>query len=127
MKDKCNKAQREARKSIAEIATEFEACRLTLAAIGDETRQQIILALLGRDEGVRVGEITERTNLSRPAVSHHVKVLKDAGMIGVRRVGTMNFYFLDYDSSELIKIERLCRHVRDLVVTPPGGGSRARV
>ena len=47
--------------------------------------------------GIRVGEITKRTNLSRPAVSHHLKLLRDAGIVKVRREGTRNYYYLDPD------------------------------
>ena len=35
--------------------------------------------------GVRVGEITKRTHLSRPAVSHHLQILREAGILGVRK------------------------------------------
>lgn len=68
-----------------------------LNAIGDETRQAIIITLMqsAGTPGMRVGEITERTNLSRPAVSHHLKILKEAQIINVRKQGTMNFYYCD--------------------------------
>lgn len=78
------------------MLNQFAACRKLLIALGDETRQAIIAVLTGADceEGMRVGEITEKTHLSRPAVSHHVKILLDAEVIGLRRQATMNFYFL---------------------------------
>ncbi|WP_342543881.1 metalloregulator ArsR/SmtB family transcription factor [Lysinibacillus sp. FSL K6-4013] len=44
---------------------------------------------------MRVGEITEQTHLSRPAVSHHLKILRDAGVILMRKEGTKNFYYID--------------------------------
>lgn len=68
-----------------------------LLAIGDETRQSILLVLMGTDcqTGLRVGEITEQTHLSRPAVSHHLKILRDAGIILMRKEGTKNFYYID--------------------------------
>lgn len=47
--------------------------------------------------GVRVGAITEMTNLSRPAVSHHLSILKDAGLVKLRREGTKNYYYFDAD------------------------------
>ncbi|MDR1539191.1 MAG: ArsR family transcriptional regulator [Clostridiales bacterium] len=81
------------------IKEQFKASRRILAAIGDETRQSIILTLMemevkGECEGMRVGEITAKTHLSRPAVSHHLKILLEAGMIGVTPEGTKNFYWL---------------------------------
>jgi len=45
--------------------------------------------------GLRMGEITEQTHFSRPAVSHHLKVLRDAGVILMRKEGTKNFYYIN--------------------------------
>lgn len=91
-----------------EILHQFTACSTLLIALGDETRQTIIAALTCTDceKGMRVGEITEKTHLSRPAVSHHVKILLDAEVIGLRRQGTMNFYYLKLGGawSELVAL-----------------------
>lgn len=82
------------------MAKSFEKCRRALVALGDENRQHLILEMMktGKCEGVRVGEITERTNLSRPAVSHHLQILKNAGIVKVRRDGTKNYYSFDEKS-----------------------------
>lgn len=87
----------------------FDACRPTLRAIGDETRQIIIRVLIENCEkdGMRVGEIQKRANISRAAVSHHLKILKEAGIIDFRREGAKNFYYLDPDGSSLIKVAEL--------------------
>lgn len=79
------------------IKDDFMNCQKVLLAIGDETRQSILLVLMGTDcqTGLRVGEITEQTHLSRPAVSHHIKILRDAGVILMRKEGTKNFYYID--------------------------------
>lgn len=101
---------------IQELTEEFKRCSTALSAIGDETRQSIILALLeGTEGGQRVGEITENVNLSRPAVSHHLKVLKDAGIVSVRRTGTMNFYYLNPQKSTLVRIRSLMARVDELM------------
>lgn len=110
----------ECSESIFSLSAEFKNCRKAFTAMGDETRQLIIVALLESDcHGIRVGEITKRTNLSRPAVSHHIKILMDAGIIGMRREGTKNFYYIDYSVSELNKIETLFSHIRALVAYTP--------
>ncbi|MGV0167830.1 ArsR/SmtB family transcription factor [Furfurilactobacillus sp. WILCCON 0119] len=77
--------------------TNFSACQPMLVALGDEARQAILLTLIGTTcaEGLRVGDITAAVNLSRPAVSHHLKLLKDSGLVNVRKQGTMNFYSVD--------------------------------
>lgn len=58
---------------INQLAGEFEQCREILLALGDENRQHLILEMMRMRDcgGARVGAITEQTNLSRPAVSHH--------------------------------------------------------
>ena len=87
------------------IADELKECKKPFLALGDETRQQIIIALLESDcSGIRVGEITKKTNLSRPAVSHHLRILRDAGMINMRREGTKNYYFVDASESQWKRI-----------------------
>lgn len=82
---------------------QFEECRSALSAMGDHTRQLIIRAFMEHtgEGGLRVGEIQENTNISRTAVSHHLKVLKEAGIIDRKKVGTKNYYFLDAKSSSI--------------------------
>ena len=91
---------------VKKLAAEFESCQKILTALGDEVRQHLILHMMlhGKDcNGMRVPEITELTHLSRPAVSHHLQILKDAGVVRVRKEGTMNYYYFASDNS----IERL--------------------
>ena len=66
------------RKDIEKLADDFESCHKILTAIGDENRQHLILEMMkmGNCRGVRVGDIDKKTNLSRPAVSHHLQILK---------------------------------------------------
>jgi Bacterial regulatory protein, arsR family. len=56
-----------------------------LTALGDPSRQHIILEMMQMNDcnGSRVIEITEKTDLSRPAVSHHLQILKDAGIVPI--------------------------------------------
>lgn len=97
------------------LAREFESCRRAFTALGDENRQHIIIALLENYGGMRVGEITKRTNLSRPAVSHHLKVLKDAGIVSMFKQGTMNFYHVDANEGQWGPLVALMEHINDLV------------
>lgn len=98
------------------IIKEFEVCHDALVAIGDETRQLIIMTLLASDcNGIRVGEITEKTHLSRPAVSHHLKILKEAGMINMRREGTKNYYYMDANETQWGQIAQLVNHIYEVV------------
>ncbi|MFV0414617.1 MAG: ArsR/SmtB family transcription factor [Oscillospiraceae bacterium] len=98
------------------IAKEFEECRKAIIAIGDETRQHIITALLQNENaGMRVGEITDKTHLSRPAVSHHLQMLKDAKIIAMRRVGTRNYYYMNANETEWGKLTKLVNHVNEVI------------
>ncbi|MFX3636716.1 MAG: ArsR/SmtB family transcription factor [Candidatus Pristimantibacillus sp.] len=85
---------------IANLANEFKKNQKVLIAIGDETRQAILMTLIQgqQNPGMRVGEIKEKTHLSRPTVSHHLRILKDAQIISVLKEGTINYYRLDVTS-----------------------------
>lgn len=107
--------------SIESLADEFKACRKVLIAFGDETRQHMILSMMqmGKCDGVRVGEITEHTNLSRPAVSHHLKILKDAGIVKVRREGTKNYYYFDADAEAMMSLSKMLSHAMEIMEQLP--------
>lgn len=96
----------ELEKQINELSKSFSLCRKMLLAIGDETRQHLILEMMkiGDCNGVRVGEITKKTNLSRPAVSHHLQILKDAGIVRMRKEGTKNYYYFDVEDGTFDKL-----------------------
>ena len=66
-----------------------------IAVLGDPTRQTIFELL---SEGPSsVGDLAELLPVSRPAVSQHLKVLKDAGLLLDERDGTRRIYRLDPD------------------------------
>ncbi len=91
-------------KRISNLTRLFQENKDVFIALGDETRLHIIIEMLKlasinpNCEGIRVGKICKISNLSRPAISHHMKYLKDSGIIKVNKKGTMNFYYLDADS-----------------------------
>jgi DNA-binding transcriptional ArsR family regulator len=64
-------------------------------ALGDPTRRAIFERLA--DGPKAVGEIADELPVSRPAVSQHLKVLKDAGLVIDRRAGNRRIYQLDPD------------------------------
>ena len=86
-------------REISRLAKEFKASQKVMTALGDEMRQHLILIMMqsGECTGLRVGEIAEKTRLSRPAVSHHLQILKDAGIVKMRREATRNYYYFDAD------------------------------
>jgi DNA-binding transcriptional ArsR family regulator len=64
-----------------------------LTALGDPTRRAIFERL--GDAPLAVGELARELPVSRPAVSQHLKVLKDAGLVIDRPAGTRRIYQLD--------------------------------
>ena len=64
-----------------------------MTALGDPTRQAIFERLVERPRPV--GELAGELPVSRPAVSQHLKVLKDAGLVIDRKVGTRRLYQVD--------------------------------
>ncbi len=66
---------------------------IQLDALGDPTRRALF-ELLTREERA-VGQLAERFPISRPAVSQHLRVLTDAGLLTVRREGTRRLYAAD--------------------------------
>lgn len=75
-----------------------------LTAIGDPVRLQILFVLQG--DRCNVGDIAAQFKLSRPAISHHLKVLKDAAIVQSEKAGQEVFYWIDkkYIVSELRKL-----------------------
>jgi DNA-binding transcriptional ArsR family regulator len=64
-----------------------------LAALGDSTRRAIFERLAERPRAV--GELASELPISRPAVSQHLKVLKDARLVVDQRAGTRRIYQVD--------------------------------
>jgi DNA-binding transcriptional ArsR family regulator len=64
-----------------------------VSALGDPTRRAIFERLAGGPRSV--GELAAELPVSRPAVSQHLKVLKDAGLVEVRADGTRRLYRVD--------------------------------
>ena len=110
---------------IRQLAEEIQSCQKVLQALGDENRQYMILGMiqLGKCSGVRVGEITAMTHLSRPAVSHHLRILKDAGLVKVRKEGTKNFYYFDADAQAMDQLIDMLVHAREIMALLPDRSS----
>jgi DNA-binding transcriptional ArsR family regulator len=72
-----------------------------LAALGDPTRQAIVELLAA---GPRAGgELADSLPGARPAVSHHLRVIKEAGLVTDRAVGTRRLYQLDPAGADAVR------------------------
>ena len=72
-----------------------------LDALGDATRRRVFSRLQGGTRSVR--EIADGMDVSRPAVSQHLKILKAAGLVVVRAEGTRRLYAVDTQGIEALR------------------------
>ena len=72
-----------------------------ITALADPTRRRILELL--RDEPKSVGELAEGQPVSRPAVSQHLKVLKDAGLVRAEPRGNRRLYLVTHDGLDELR------------------------
>jgi DNA-binding transcriptional ArsR family regulator len=101
----------------------------TLAALADPTRREILALLAAGERGA--GELAGRFPVSRPAISRHLRVFREAGLVQVRAEGQRRVYALDpRPLSELdawlTPYRRLWAHRLDALDTEIARGRRAR-
>ncbi|MGN1343075.1 MAG: ArsR/SmtB family transcription factor [Traorella sp.] len=106
---------------IKKLTEEFKKSQKILLALGDENRQHLIVEMIqmGKCNGVRVNEITQNTYLSRPAVSHHLKILKEAGLLKMRKEGTKNYYYFDADMVAMNQLILMLIHAKQIMNVLP--------
>ena len=89
----------------------FRECIPIFNALSDPARQDIIL-LLAEREPLSVNEIAEHSNLSRPAISHHLKIMRDIQLVVIEQKGTQRYYSLSLDQS-VLQLKQLITIVED--------------
>lgn len=77
--------------AIENFVDDFE----VMNALADRNRQKIIVLLCNHlTEGLTVTEITEQMAITQPAVSHHLKIMREAGLVAFRKNGLQSLYYL---------------------------------
>jgi ArsR family transcriptional regulator len=76
------------------IPREWRNISKVYTALGDEHRQRILLTF-GPGERLNVGQIVEVSTLSRSAVSHHLKILRDAGVLQSQKEGKEIYFWIN--------------------------------
>jgi DNA-binding transcriptional ArsR family regulator len=72
-----------------------------LGALGDQTRRAIVDLLVDRPRAV--AELAEELPVGRPAVSLHLKVLREAGLVKDKAMGTRRIYSIDPTGLEVLR------------------------
>jgi ArsR family transcriptional regulator, arsenate/arsenite/antimonite-responsive transcriptional repressor len=98
--------------TLKDVKKSFRTSTQFFHALGDTFRQDIVL-LLAERERLNVNEITEHIALSRPAVSHHLKVLLQANIVISARVSRENYYSLTIEKS-LIDLHSLIQRCKEI-------------
>ncbi|MCD8342196.1 MAG: metalloregulator ArsR/SmtB family transcription factor [Clostridiales bacterium] len=107
----------------AALIDDFRSFLKVFSALGDENRQLIFLTLMaGGQEGMRVPDITARVHLSRPAVSRHLKIMKEAGLINCHREGTRNYYYVDANESCWHQLREFVDQIDDMAAQAAASG-----
>jgi ArsR family transcriptional regulator, arsenate/arsenite/antimonite-responsive transcriptional repressor len=77
------------------MTTKFDPV-LFAKAIADETRQKIMSVCCCC--WLSVNEIVEKVGFTQPTISHHLAILRDAGLVNIREEGKQTFYSLNQDN-----------------------------
>lgn len=100
---------------LAQAQEDFKVCVPIFTALGDSTRQKLCLDLAAAGiEGINVADLAGKSILSRPAISHHLKVLKDSGIVEPLKKGTQIFYKLRLKDA-LVPMKALIDTVEEII------------
>lgn len=78
--------------------TEAERIAVLLKALADPGRVRLVNMLATSPDPICVCDFTEPLGLSQPTVSHHLRKLREAGLVHVERRGTWSYYWLDREA-----------------------------
>jgi len=76
------------------IPAEWKNISELFVALGDEQRQRLLLAF-EKDERMNILQLVENSNLSRTAVTHHLKVLHNSGALKSEKIGKEVFFWVN--------------------------------
>jgi ArsR family transcriptional regulator len=85
------------------VRTDFEPAGALLKAVADPYRLTILATLAANEREVCVCDFTEVLPLNQPTVSHHLRVLRESGLVGCERRGTWVYYRLAPGAHERLR------------------------
>ena len=72
-------------------------------ALGDPTRLEVFRLIAAQTGPLCVCDIVDRFDVSQPTISHHLKILRDAGLVTVSRRGVWAYYAVDPSGLALLR------------------------
>jgi DNA-binding transcriptional ArsR family regulator len=100
------------REQFSKVRGLFEQNLPIFSALGDATRQKLVMLILdGQQRSVH--ELASLVGLSRPTVSHHLKILKDVGIVTEQKVGTKTIY-VSGASQYIASVDALIQAIKTL-------------
>jgi len=81
-------------KEVAQLPKDFKDTAAIFIALGDEHRQRILLAF-EKGEKLNIMQLVSTSALSRTAITHHIKVLQNAGILHSEKVGKEVFFWIN--------------------------------
>ena len=85
------------------VRRDFEPTAALLKAVADPYRLTMLATLAASDREVCVCDFTDALPLNQPTVSHHLRILRDAGLVTCERRGTWVYYQLEPDALKRLK------------------------
>lgn len=98
-------------KNIQQIPTQWQSISALFEALGDAQRQRILLAF-DKDERLNILQIVEQSNLSRTAVTHHLKVLHQSGALKSEKIGKEVFFWVNKEQM-IEAIENVLNYIKE--------------
>jgi predicted transcriptional regulator len=98
-------------KKIAKIPDEWKNISELFVALGDEQRQRILLAF-EKEERMNILQLVENSNLSRTAVTHHLKVLHNSGALQSEKIGKEVFFWVN-KAHITLAIENVLNYIKN--------------
>ena len=95
----------------------FDQCSPFFLALGDQYRQHLLVQLALHPDGLTMADLAGKRRLSKPAISYHLKVLKDCGMVTTQKNGTIVTYYLNFDDvfSQIQELVSTVQNVKEAV------------
>lgn len=97
-------------KKIVKIPDEWKNISELFVALGDEQRQRILLTF-DKNERMNILQIVEYSDLSRSAVTHHLKVLHNGEALKSEKIGKEVFFWVNKESMQLA-IENVLNYIK---------------